>query len=491
VATNRADRIRRVLSDGVVPPRAPARRRLREVPPEEADGADDTTPAPRTGPPLDPALKRRLEALGVTAASSAILDDRRRLPSADDDGDPAPGEDLRPPAVAPDAPPWPEPGAMAPGGEPLDLAGILAAGERTTAHGPFLQVERRIPLGLDHGRVPLADALAHAVPLRPHERGPGSGARLDAREAVFIDTETSGLAGGTGTVAFLVGAGWIEDDDFVVRQYFMRDYPEEGALLEALHEDLGDAPLVSFNGRSFDWPLLTTRWRLNRRRPGPRAHFDLLPPARRLWGRTLHSHSLSTIERHVLGLQRGEDMPGHMIPGAWFDYLRTGHGATLAAAFRHNEIDVVSMLALFGRVGAILSDPVAAAAAPADRVGTARLLLELRESERAQRCLEVGLAQVDEEEGRPIRRMLGHMYRRAGDYGTALDHWLVVAGGPGFDPEAYEQVAKIYEHRVRDFGEALRWTREALDRVESGSRMEGAFQHRAKRLERRIARSGG
>lgn len=489
MASSRQDRIRRVLSDGVVPPRAPVPRRLRELTPDEAEAGEDAAHRPAPRPALDPELKRRLEALGVSAGAAADREERlRRWAVGEEDLAPA-GEDLLPPAVAPGAPPWPEPELLAPGGRPLAMEELLAAQERETARGRFLQVERRIPLSLAHGRVPLADALAHPVPLRPHERAAGSPDRIEAREAVFIDTETSGLAGGTGTVAFLVGAGWVEDDEFVVRQYFMRDYPEESALLEALREDLGeDAPLVSFNGRSFDWPLLTTRWRLNRHSPAPRAHLDLLPPARRLWGRTLHSHSLSTLERHVLGLGRGEDMPGHMIPGAWFDYLRTGHGGTLAAAFRHNEIDVVSMLALFARVGAILADPVAAQAAPGDRVGTARLLLELREPDRARRCLEVGLAGSDDADARPIRRMLGHMYRRDGSWEAALAHWLAVAGGPEFDAEAHEQVAKIYEHRRRDLGEALRWTERALGLVESGSRAEGAFRHRKARLERRIAR---
>ena len=208
-------------------------------------------------------------------------------------------------------------------------------------------------------------------------------------------------------------------------------------------------------------------------------------------GRTLHSHSLATLERHVLGLERGDDLGGSLIPHAWFEYLRTGRGGTLARAFRHNEIDVVSMLALFARVGAILADPVASDAAPGDRLGTARLLLDLQEPDRARRCLEAGLSRADEGEERPLRRMLGHMVRREGDWPAALAHWQAVGPRPGLRPRGHEQVAKLYEHRLRDLPAALRWTEEALARTSPGSRLQGAFQHRAARLRRKLERAGG
>jgi tetratricopeptide (TPR) repeat protein len=313
---------------------------------------------------------------------------------------------------------------------------------------------------------------------------------LAAGEAAFIDTETTGLAGGTGTVAFLIGAGWVEGNAFVLRQYFMRDYPDEAAVLHALEEDLGERPLVSFNGRSFDWPLLTTRWRMHRSRPGQRAHLDLLTAARRLWSRTLHSHSLATLERHVLGLERGEDLPGYMIPSAWFDYVRGGWAGTIAQAFRHNEIDVVSMLALFARVGAILEEPVGRVEAPEDRLGTARLLLDLGDPDRARSCLEAGLAEAAPLESRGLHRLLGHMCRRNQEWSAALAHWKQVAELDEFDAEAYEQVAKLYEHKIGDHAAALHWTTAALEQVVEGTRQYEAFAHRAARLERRILKAG-
>jgi len=374
--------------------------------------------------------------------------------------------------------------------EPRPLGELVGGVERKTPYGLLLQVERRLPLDLDHGRIALRDALLHPVPLRLHEQGPGAGRLLAAQDAVFLDTETTGLSGGTGTVAFLVGTGWVEQEVFVLRQYFMRDYPEERALLHALDEDLAGRPLVSFNGRSFDWPLLKTRWQMHHSQATEHAHLDLLTAARRLWGRTLHSHSLATLERHVLGLGRGEDLPGYLIPGAWFDFVRSGWGGTIAQAFRHNEIDVVSMLALFARVGAILADPGGRVEALADRLGTARLLLDLGDPARARRCLEAGLGEGAAVEERGVRRLLGHLCRRKGEWRAALEHWQHVARSGEFDSEAYEQAAKLYEHRLHDPVAALAWTHAALEQVVEGTRCYEAFAHRAARLERKIALRG-
>jgi hypothetical protein len=473
-------RIRRVLSDGALPPTTRRETRLRQVPPAAADGP---------GAALDPVLRSRLEALGVAFRAPPVRSPTMHgpPPGALPRGPARDAEPLGRPAEALGAPPWPAPGD--PGAAGTGIADLVGAVERETPFGTFLQVDRRIPLASRHGRVQLETALERRVPLRVRERGPTGADVLEAADATFIDTETSGLAGGTGTVAFLVGAGWVEDDGFRVRQYFMRDYPEEAALLHALELDLGERPLVSFNGRSFDWPLLTTRWRMNRRHPVGRAHLDLLPAARRLWGCTLHSHSLATIERYVLRLERGEDLSGWLIPPAWFEFLRSGHAATLAQAFRHNEIDVVSMLALFGEVGRILADPAAGVAAPGDRLGTARLLLDLEDTEAARACLEADLDGAEETDARPRRRLLGHLCRRAGEWDAARVHFEVVAQSAVFDCEAYEQVAKILEHRERDFPGALVWTERALARTPPDSRRHGAFLHRKERLLRRIERA--
>jgi len=484
-----ADRIRRILSDGAAapPPSEPKLRQVERAPTPPAHEVEAVK--------LDDELRARLEALGVHTASSTPRPGRHALhgePPARPEQPLPPGLLLHPPAEVFDWAEAPSPGTRQ---APAALAGLVEASERETEHGSFLQVERRIPLTARHGGVVLGSALDHDIALRAHERGPCRRTSLDPRDAVFIDTETTGLAGGTGTVAFLVGAGWVEGDTFLVRQYFMRDYPDEGALLAALAADLGDRPLVSFNGRSFDWPLLTTRWQMHRSKQPRRAHLDLLPSARRLWSSTLHSHSLAVLERHVLHLERGEDLPGYLIPSAWFDFLRSGWGGTIAQAFRHNEIDVVSMLALFARVGTILQDPIHGVGAHGDRPGTAKLLMDLDQPERARHCLEAGLGTCDPDgapfDERPLRRLLGHLCRRAADHEQALEHWQAVARAGSFDEEAYEHVAKIYEHRLKEPAQALTWTESALEQLVEGTRGYEAFAHRAARLRRRLVRANG
>ncbi|MBI1737822.1 MAG: ribonuclease H-like domain-containing protein, partial [Acidobacteria bacterium] len=157
---------------------------------------------------------------------------------------------------------------------------------------------------------------------------PGSAAALsDPQQWLFLDTETTGLAGGTGTYAFLVGVAWWDAGGLQVEQYFMRDFGEEHSLLLALGERLRERPvLVTFNGKTFDWPLLETRYRMTRaiEAQALRAHLDLLHPARQLWRMRLASVRLTELEKHVLGWDRGPDLWSQMIPQLYFDYLRGG-----------------------------------------------------------------------------------------------------------------------------------------------------------------------
>ena len=178
----------------------------------------------------------------------------------------------------------------------------------------------------------------------------------------FLDTETSGLSGGTGTYAFLVGIARFVDGQLVLRQFFMRDPAEEPAMLEAVAQFLAPAQaLVTFNGKAFDAPLLTTRYRLHRI-PIPYegyAHLDLLPLARRLWRDRLESRALKYLEQHVLGMTRSsEEVPGYEIPWLYFDYLKSGDARPLAGVFYHNAMDVVAMAALLAHVNEVMRESV-------------------------------------------------------------------------------------------------------------------------------------
>src|SRR5207249_3171749 len=184
-----------------------------------------------------------------------------------------------------------------------------------TGAGPLVVVRREYPLTHVHGREPLAPAFTAPLELLSTVARAAAPAG-DSRRLLFLDTETTGLAGGTGTYAFLVGVGRLDGDRFVVVQYFMRDFDEEPALLAALVPLLEQAAgVVTFNGSGFDLPLLETRFVLARRRwPTLLPHLDLLPPARRVFTLRCADCRLTTLEREVIGLERENDVPGALIP---------------------------------------------------------------------------------------------------------------------------------------------------------------------------------
>ncbi|MBI2544007.1 MAG: ribonuclease H-like domain-containing protein, partial [Candidatus Rokubacteria bacterium] len=194
----------------------------------------------------------------------------------------------------------------------VSSVGELVGGqEEATSHGRLLVARHQYPLHVRHGELPLGSALeASPDVLRLLSRQPPS--ESPPKRLLYLDTETTGLAGGTGTYAFLVGAGFFDGDRFVLAQYFMRDLDEEPALIAAMAALLAEFDgVVTYNGRGFDLPLLETRFVLSRR-PWPQhlSHLDLLPPARRLWSSRLPDCRLGTIEARILGLERVDDVPG-------------------------------------------------------------------------------------------------------------------------------------------------------------------------------------
>jgi len=308
----------------------------------------------------------------------------------------------------------------------------------------------------------------------------------------FIDTETSGLAGGTGTYAFLVGIARFVEDQFVLRQYFMRDPSEEPAMLEALAQFLAPAQaLVTFNGKAFDAPLLATRYRLHRI-PVPHAgyaHLDLLPLARRLWRDRLESRALKFLEEHILGLTRSsEEVPGYEIPWLYFEYLKSGDARPLAGVFYHNAMDVVAMAALLAHVNEVMENPYGGHVEHGlDFIALGKLFEDLGRWEEAarlfERGLELNLAEADF--GLAVKR-LSILQKKRGDFDQALRLWEQAAAQGHI--YAHIEMAKFYEHRRRDAKTALQWTRSALVHVERADLPAYVRRHWLDEIHHRLAR---
>jgi uncharacterized protein YprB with RNaseH-like and TPR domain len=324
-------------------------------------------------------------------------------------------------------------------------------------------------------------------------------ASLDLSSFVFLDTETSGLAGGTGTYAFLVGAARFIDGEFVLKQFFMRDPAEEPALLEALADFLaaGQA-LVTFNGKAFDAPLLSTRYTLHSI-PNPFkdfAHLDLLPLSRRLWRARLESRALKYLEENILQAPRtSEEVPGYEIPWLYFDYLRTGDARPLKGVFYHNAMDVVAMAGLLNYVATMLADPFHEGIEHAlDVISIARLFEDLGEWETAARLFEHGLQMtLNEADFWEAVRRLSVLQKRRGDFDEALRLWEQAAAQGHI--YAHIELAKFYEHKRRDPKSALQWTLSALGDLKHldlpvymRKHWEEELKHRQERLEKRLKR---
>jgi uncharacterized protein YprB with RNaseH-like and TPR domain len=283
----------------------------------------------------------------------------------------------------------------------------------------------------------------------------------------FLDTETTGLAGGSGTYAFLIGVGWIDDEGFRVRQYFMRDYDEEASSLHALNALLARFDvLITYNGRSYDQPLLETRYTMNRARtPFARMeHLDLLYGARRLFKLRLDNCRLVNLENQILGIEREGDVPGEMIPYLYFEYLRSRRAYRLAPVFKHNVLDIVSLACLTGVIPEAFRDPENVRARHGmDLLGLARWL---RVSDRLEEALRMMRRAVDL--GLPDQHLFrtlfeaGSIEKKLGQEDAAIATFTDLTLSPNaFRGKAYEELAKHYEHRERNFAMALECVRAA------------------------------
>ena len=318
----------------------------------------------------------------------------------------------------------------------------------------------------------------------------------DPREWIFLDTETTGLMGGTGTYAFLVGIAWWDAGGLQVEQFFLRDHSEEHSLLAALGERLAERRvLVTFNGKSFDWPLLETRYRMTRsvNVPQMRAHLDFLHPARNLWRMQIGSVRLADLERHILGWKREGDVVSQMIPQLYFEYLRGGAPEPLVPIFYHNQMDLRGLAALANRILSLLADPETHGKDALELFGVSRLCERRGQAGRAQKLYEQSLAaELPPPADRAARRSLARMARRDGNFTLAAELWESILGNSREGLEAYEQLAIYCERHARDAARAISISRRALTELRDASRLglltPGAYRQSRARWEHRLAR---
>lgn len=381
-------------------------------------------------------------------------------------------------------------GAAGRGGVPL--ADLVPGEETSNEAGAFFCASRLAGGATRHGRfcvrdlAPLDMGRIAVLANDPLLQG------FDYRDALFFDTETTGLAGGTGTVAFLIGLGWFAGDGFVTRQLFARDYAEERATLLDLISLLGERRfLVSFNGKAFDANLLASRFIMNRLHNPLAAlpHLDLLHCARRLLSHRLADRRLGALEAAVLGFEREGDIPGSEIPQRYFDWLRRRDGRLMADVFEHNRLDILSLAALAAHLTELI-DPEREDSSrhPGDRLAAARLFLARNRHDEAVHLLDPLCRCSLPDAAREAARELSLHHKRSGRWTDAAAVWEEMLRRDPRDLFALLELAKWHEHHRRDFAQALALTQRACACPGPLSSEERAgFHRRRQRLERKLA----
>jgi uncharacterized protein YprB with RNaseH-like and TPR domain len=375
-----------------------------------------------------------------------------------------------------------------------------------TPFGVCFYIEERYPLAHLHGQHPLSSLLAHDQTAAAQmvtaygELASDPSEPFDLSRALFIDTETTGLGHGAGVLAFLTGVGYFQDEAFVLRQYFLRDPAEEEAALNHLASwSEGFSGLVSFNGRGFDVPILQSRFILARLHPAllRAPHLDLLPPARRIWRGRFESCALSSLERHVLGVQRSQDdVLGWQIPDLYRQYLRGGDNGEMRQVLYHNAVDVLSLVVLAERLCRLFADPLAEDMDPRERVALARWLEALDLQERAEATYRAALdGWLPLDAQKTCLRHLAALLKRQDRRAEAVPLWIQWAMEDESHVEAHVELAKFYEWHEVTLDRALAWTQQAL-RVLAGwpaglyrDQVKAELDHRRARLEQRIERA--
>lgn len=390
--------------------------------------------------------------------------------------------------------------ARPPAAPPVGIETLVAGQVRESAAGSCYEVTHIHAPDTLRGALPLGEWLAQDPATIARMGGAINVGLPNLRRLIFLDTETTGL-GGVGTLVFMVGIGFFnEADQFEVHQFFLRSPSEEPAMLSLIHEALEpDGGLVTFNGRTFDVPMLASRYILARKptHVGCLPNLDLLPPARRLWKRRLPSCALGALERDVLGIRRTQaDVPGWLIPTLYQQYLQTGDGREMARVFYHNEQDILSMITLAATLSRAFGQPDAPALPIEDRLSLARWYESQGALAECEVAYRVAMDEAPDAETRhEALSGLAALLKRLDRRGEAVPLWEYLADLK-LDTAGHEELAKHYEWHEGNLAQALKWTEQGLRLAESwrpGLRRTEALRelnHRHKRLVRKLVTDG-
>lgn len=385
----------------------------------------------------------------------------------------------------------------------FEITGVVPGEVVGDEENGFYRVRTDTALDTAHGGLPLRavfDVLPEHIGVAAVDADLQA---FDPRTAVFIDTETTGLAGGTGTVPFLVGAAYIEGDAVRLDQCFMRDFDDEESMLDYLEALFARfETVVTYNGKSFDLPLLRTRFIQHRKRCRLDAllHLDLVHAARRFWKVRLRDCSLTNIERRVLNIHRTHDIPSAEIPQIWLDYVRSRDARRLDRVFYHHRMDILSLVALTAAVSHSLAAAQDTGLEHAeDQLSVVRLYFrQKRFDEAAAHARRVLEAEADALLRRECIGLLANACRRLEDFDAMEDAWRLMLQEFPSDFDARLELAKHHEHRTRNLEEAERLcaetvqlleTRIALDREFMSDRPTlEKFRYRLDRIRRKRAR---
>jgi uncharacterized protein YprB with RNaseH-like and TPR domain len=350
----------------------------------------------------------------------------------------------------------------APNKERVPLEEIISAEVLSNTQGSFLNRSSFFPSGYQHGKVIFPENITSE---KVQQAARLKNSNIPLSSMIFLDTETSGLSGGSGSFAFLVGIGWFSGLGFHLHQFIIRDPSEESAMLLHLSNVIKpESVFVTFNGKSFDIPLLANRFIVNRLPASFRenAHVDVLHLSRKLWKNQLMSCALKDLEREILEMERSEEeVPGWMIPDIYFEYLRTGVADKLSNVVYHNAQDIVSLVALFIFISNLLEkNSDLDYCSSSDLFGIGKILFDMGSLDTSEKVLKKSLERSKSNiEKIDALNLLGKLLKSDQRWQNAVQYWIE-AGNYG-DLGACIELAMYYEHKTGEINSALFWTNRA------------------------------